>query len=97
MFRVTIGTEIIHEISTCLRLIVVANFKKDSSKQHEEAQNALRELRSRIEILRAFFVLGWEIKIFSHGFFAVLSERLEEVSKQAASWEKWLVSKQKKG
>lgn len=93
IFRVTVGTEIMKEISSCLRLIVLANFKRVTKEDFAESLQAVKELRGSIELLKSYFLVGWEMKFFSHGFFIQLMTKMEEVSKQAASWSSWIRDK----
>ena len=93
IFRVTIGTDIMKEISSCLRYIVLANFKRVSRDDFCESLQMVKELRGSIELIKSYFLVGWEMKFFSHGFFIQLMAKIEEVSKQAASWNNWIREK----
>lgn len=90
IFRVTIGTEIMKELSASLRCIVLANFKRLSREDFLESAQIIKELRGSIELLKSYYLIGWEMKFFSHGFFVQLMEKIEEVSRQAASWSAWI-------
>jgi len=73
-----------------MKLVAFANFKKGSSSEILSGAQDLKELRGRIEIIKAYLLVAWEMKYYSHAFFAEMNERIEEISKQAASWEKWM-------
>ncbi len=90
IFRVTIGTEIMKEISSCLRLIVLANLKRVTKEDFADSYQSVKELRGAIELIKSYFLIGWEMKFFSHGFYIQLMTKLEEVSKQAATWSQWI-------
>jgi len=92
IFRVTIGTEIMREMTESLKLVTLINFKKNSAEDFRESIKLIKNLRAIIEILKSFFLIAWEMKFISHGFYISLLSKLEEISKQAASWEKWLVN-----
>jgi hypothetical protein len=72
IFRVTIGTEIMKEISSCLRLIVLANLKRVSKEDFADSYQSVKELRGAIELIKSYFLIGWEMKFFSHGFYIQL-------------------------
>lgn len=90
IFRVTIGTEIMKEISSCLRLIVLANLKRITKEDFADSYQSVKELRGAIELIKSYFLIGWEMKFFSHGFYIQLMTKVEEVSKQAATWSNWI-------
>ncbi|MDM8548389.1 four helix bundle protein [Candidatus Venteria ishoeyi] len=90
LFRVTIGSEILSELSSLMRLITLANFKKENSEDWKEAISCLKDIRSRVELLKSYFFVAWEMKLISHGFYADVSNRIESISKQAARWEAWI-------
>jgi len=75
-----------------LKLITLANFKKNSKEEFKESIQSLRNLRVKIEILKSYFLIAWESKFISHGFYVEVLEKIEEISKQASKWESWLHS-----
>jgi len=76
------------ELAQCMKTVVMANLKRGQD-DYKESCNLLKDLRVRIEILKAYFLIAWEMKFISHQFFADINDRLEEVSKQAAKWHNW--------
>ncbi len=93
MFRVTIGDDIMKEVSACIKLVVFANFKKDYSEDFKLAIVHIRDLRGRIELIKSYVFLAWDMKFISYGFYAKLIDKISEISKQATSWEKWMTTK----
>jgi len=89
VFRITVHEKLLNEIVDCMKLTVLANTKKKSKKEIESAINDLRIMRGKIEIIKAYTIIAWELNYYSHEFFADINNRLEQVSKQTASWEKW--------
>ncbi len=73
-----------------MKLIALANFKKSSQDELSSGIGDLKELRGKIEVIKAYFLAAWEMEYYSHSFFADVSGRMEEISKQAAAWEKWM-------
>jgi hypothetical protein len=88
IFRVTLGEYIMGELAQCMKTVVMANLKR-GSEDYKESRNLLKDLRARIEILKVYFLITWEMKFVSHRFFADINDRLEEVSKEAAKWYSW--------
>jgi len=88
IFRVTSGEYIMAELTQCMKTVVMANLKR-SREDYKQSCGLLKDLRVRIEILKVYFLLAWEMKFISHQFFADINDRLEEVSKEAAKWHNW--------
>ncbi|MFA5086392.1 MAG: four helix bundle protein [Candidatus Paceibacterota bacterium] len=88
IFRVTIGEYIMSELALCMKTVVMANLKR-SKDDYKKSCKLLKGLRARIEILKSYFLIAWDMKFISHQFFADINERLEEVSKEAAKWHDW--------
>ena len=88
IFRVTMGEYIMEELSKCMKIIVKANLKK-SKEDYIKSTKLLKNLRVRIEILKSYFLIAWDMKFISHQFFADINDRLEEISKEASSWHNW--------
>lgn len=97
LFRVTIGERIMNECSEAMKLIVMANFNRKNKVQIEDSQKFLLELRGKVELLKAYFLIGWEMKFISTGFYAEVNEKLETISKQAYSWSEWFHKQIKAG
>ncbi|OGW68804.1 MAG: hypothetical protein A3J72_08815 [Nitrospirae bacterium RIFCSPHIGHO2_02_FULL_40_19] len=95
IFRVTIGTEIMREMSDSMKLITLANFKKKTKEDYEEGLRNIKNLRGKIEIIKAYFLIAWEMKFVSHNLYADILERTEEISKQAAAWGAWFEKQNK--
>ena len=88
IFRVTMGEYIMEELSKCMKIVVMANLKK-SKEDYIKSAKLLKNLRVRIEILKSYFLIAWDMKFVSHQFFADIDDRLEEISKEASSWHNW--------
>ena len=90
VFRQTTGEQILLEITACLGCVAAANF---ASKKDEEARlraiGQLIHMRERLEVIRAFLILAWELKAVSHNTLSDLNVRLDELGKQATSWQQW--------
>lgn len=93
LFRITISTKMLEALSECMELCVMINFSRKTEKEKEELNTRLLELRGKIELLKAYALVSWEMKFISHGFYGQYSERLENISKQAASWHAWFVKR----
>jgi len=89
IFRVTMGKDILNEISLCMKYICEVNFNKNLAGQKSYSLLMLNRLRASIELLKSYFLFAMENKIISHGFFLELFSIVEKLSKQAASWLKW--------
>ena len=90
VFRITVSEKLLSEIIDCMRLTVLANFKRISKDEQDSGIRDLKEIRGRVEVIKAMMLVAWDFKHYSHGFYAEVSKKIEEISKQAASWEKWL-------
>ena len=53
------------------------------------ADHQLIHMRERLEVIRAFLILAWELQAVSHHALADLSARLDELGKQATGWQQW--------
>jgi len=93
LFRITISTKMLEALSECIELAVMINFGKRVGRELEIGREKLLELRGKIELLKGYALVSWEMKFISHGFYGQYSERLENISKQAASWHGWFVKK----
>ena len=89
-FRATTGEQILLEITTCLGCIAAANFvNKSDTEARCRAARQLIHMRERLEVIRAFLILAWELKAVSHNSLADLNARLDELGKQATRWQQW--------
>lgn len=95
LFRITISTKMIEALSECIELAVMINFSNKAIGEFAMVKEKLLELRGKIELLKGYAMVSWEMKFISHGFYGQYSERLENISKQAASWYSWFVNKYK--
>ena len=89
IFRVTIGAEIMREMSDSMKLITLANFKKNNAEDYKDGLYHIKNLRGKIEIIKTYFLIAWEMKLVFHSFYADVCDRAEEISKQAAAWGMW--------
>lgn len=97
LFRITISTKMMEALSECIELAVMVNFGKPKLRSEtrevrelEMSNEKLLELRGKIELLKAYSLVSWEMKFISHGFYGQYSERIENISKQAAAWHQWM-------
>ena len=93
-FRFAVGERILAELAECMRLVVMAN-SVDKACGVERAKGAgyVRQVRAGVEVIRGWMLLGWKLKLLSHGAIAELGARLESISRQAARWQQWLDAK----
>lgn len=89
-FRYAVGERILAELAECLRHVVLANaVDKQSQAGRAAGAEHVRHVRAGIEVVRGFVLLGWKMKLISHGALTDLGARLESVSQQAARWQQW--------
>lgn len=89
-FRATTGEQILSEITACLGCIAAANVvNKSDTEARRHAARHLIHMRERLEVIRAFLILAWELKAVSHHALADLNARLDELGKQATRWQQW--------
>ena len=93
-FRYAVGERILAELAECMRLVVLANsVDKGCSQERAKGANYVRQVRAVVEVIRGWMLLGWKLKLLSHGAIAELGARLEAISRQAARWQQWLDAK----
>ena len=93
-FRYAVGERILAELAECMRLVVLANsVDKGCSQERAKGTNYVRQVRAGVEVIRGWMLLGWKLKLLSHGAIAELGARLEAISRQAARWQQWLDAK----
>lgn len=90
LFRISTGERILEEITDSMKIVVISNFYKKERDKRGYIQTLLMELRGKIELLKAYILLGWEMKFFSDGYTGELQERLEEISKQCYAWQAFI-------
>lgn len=95
IFRVTVWEYIMAELAESMRLVIIANIKK-TWEDYTDSYLLLKDLRARIEVLRAYFLISWEMKFVSHSFFADINDRISEISQQATGWHDWFEKNSKK-
>jgi hypothetical protein len=89
-FRLTTGEQVLREITACLGCVASANFvNKADTGERRKAAGQLMLMRERLEVIRAFLILAWEIQALSHHALADLNGRLDELGKQATRWQQW--------
>jgi hypothetical protein len=89
-FRYAVGDRILSELAECLRLVVLANaVDKQSHFGRGEGAAYVRQVRAGIEVIRGFLLLGWKLKLVSHGALTEFGILLEAISRQAARWQQW--------
>ncbi|MDT7524392.1 four helix bundle protein [Rhodoferax sp. TBRC 17198] len=89
-FRYAVGDRILSELAECLRLVVLANaVDKQSQLGRRDGAAYVRQVRAGIEVIRGFLLLGWKLKLVSHGALTEFGIRLEAISRQAARWQQW--------
>ena len=77
-------------LAECLRLVVLANaVDKQSQLGRRDGAAYVRQVRAGIEVIRGFLLLGWKLKLVSHGALTEFGIRLEAISRQAARWQQW--------
>ena len=91
-FRLTTGEQILREITTCLGCVATANFvNKADTQARVSGARQLGIMRERLEVIRAFLILAWELRAISHHSLADLNGRLDELGKQATRWQQWFL------
>ena len=93
-FRYAVGERILAELAECMRLVVLANsVDKGCGLERAKGATYVRQVRAGVEVIRGWVLLGWKLKLLSHGAIAELGARLESISRQAARWQQWLDAK----
>ena len=93
-FRYAVGERILAELAECMRRGVVANsVDKGCGLERAKGANYVRQVRAGVEVIRGWMLLGWKLRLLSHGAMAELGARLESISRQAARWQQWLDAK----
>ncbi len=79
--RYTLGIKIDNLFTECLELTVLAGYSARSEKL-----NTVQKLSTKIDALKFFLKLLWEIKLLDSKKYANISELLAEVGKMAGGW-----------
>ncbi len=77
-----IGEELMKSAMLVLRYIIQASRETDK-------RNLLKDLLTECELLWSWLRLAYDLKGMTTGEFRLLSERLEDLSRQGAAWTKW--------
>lgn len=90
-FRFTSGEQVLRELSACMALCATVTYaEKNGANQRRRMAESLRELRSRLEVVRALLTVGWELKFVSHNSMAHLNAALDDAGRQTVRWRQWL-------
>ncbi|MCX6106003.1 MAG: hypothetical protein NTY08_09255 [Proteobacteria bacterium] len=86
-------SEILGSISSMMRLTIQINVMKSSAQvvSGRDVMAKIHELRSHVESIKSFSILLWQTKGITEGFFLGVMANIEEIGKQVAGWEKYLV------
>lgn len=89
----TTGEMILHDITCCIKGVVLANcVDKQIIAQRELAASQLRKVRADLLVVRGLLTVGWNMTFISHGAFMVLTTKLDEIEKQITRWQGWFLS-----
>ena len=89
-FRYTSGEQILRELTGCIRAVTRANLvDKQSPIARLAAAQMLLEARASLEVVRSLCTLAWQLRWFSHGALAMLSDRLDQLGRQLTRWQQW--------
>lgn len=85
--------EILGSLSAMMRLTIQVNVIKASPLGFPitEVAAKLHELRAYAENIKGFSTLLWRSKALSEGFYLRAMAEIENISKQIAGWEKYLI------
>lgn len=90
-FRFTTGEQVLRELGDCIGLCAGVTFAaKTVLEQRRQCAAHLEELRSRLEVVRAYCTLAWELKSLSHNSMAQLNAQLDVCGRQTVQWRQWL-------
>ena len=86
-------SEILGSISTMMRLTIQVNVMKAAGQtvSGRDVLAKIHELRSHVQNIKSFSILLWQTKGITEGFFLGAMANIEEIGKQVAGWEKYLV------
>lgn len=97
-FRMTTGEMILHDITCCIKGVILANcVDKQVIAQRELAASHLRKVRADLVVVRGLLTVGWNMTFISHGAFMALTTKLDEIEKQITRWHGWFLSSESGG
>jgi hypothetical protein len=79
--RFTLGTKIDNYFTDCLELSLYASY---SSQPHKTA--FVRKLSAKLDCLKFFLKVAWELKALDHKKYIAVSTQLAEVGKMVGGW-----------
>lgn len=92
-FRMTTGEMILHDITGCIKGVILANcVDKQVVAQRELAASHLGMVRADLVVVRGLLTVGWNMTFISHGAFMTLTTKLDEIEKQITRWQCWFLS-----
>lgn len=83
--RYTLGTKVDNIFSDCLELALLAGYAN-----REEKSKIIQKLSAKLDCLKFFIKILWEIKALDHKKYAVLSLPLTDIGKMVGGWLKLL-------
>jgi len=86
-YRYTLGESIKNELIALMLNVYRANCR-------EQKRDLIVQARENVEVVRLLLRLLQELKQISIPEFASANEKIESVSKQLVSWEKWATAKE---
>ena len=81
-YKYTLGERLKLICHDLLDLIVVINSTKNKSE-------LLEKLNNKLETLRIYLRLAFDLKVISRGKLGELNKQIEEIGKQIGGWQKW--------
>ncbi|NOH36272.1 four helix bundle protein [Vibrio chagasii] len=91
-FRFTTGEQLLKEITSAIRNVVLANLQsKSTTAGREYAAKLLVEVNASLETISALLLLAWEMKFLSHGALAVITECIGNIQRQVVGWRRWFL------
>ncbi|WP_061039996.1 four helix bundle protein [Vibrio coralliirubri] len=91
-FRFTTGEQLLEEITSVIRNVVLANLQsKSTTVGKERAAKLLMEVNASLETISALLLLAWEMTFLSHGGLAVLTECIGHIQRQVVGWRRWFL------
>lgn len=81
-YKYTLGEKLKLVSHELLDLIVLANSQKDKI-------YTLKQLDNKLETMRIYLRIAFDLKIISAGLFEDFNKKIEEIGKQIGGWQKW--------
>ena len=82
--RYSIGNKIDNLFSDCLEFSILASYSS-----HTEKINNIRKLSVKLDCLKFFIQILWEMKIIDHKKYIAISSLLSEAGKMVGGWLKF--------